>query len=183
MKKTPTIYKRNPDNMSELLDEVNPVCQWVFDGEGRATRKYDGTCCLVMDGVIYKRRELKKDQEAPFGFIEADHDILTGKIVGWLAVSTHTSQDRWFREAPAPKSNGTYELLGPKVQGNPEKFQGHVLLKHSDAHVFPSFPKTMRNFDGFKMFLEHMDIEGIVFHHPDGRMAKIKKKDFGFKRN
>jgi hypothetical protein len=27
----------------------------------------------------------------------------------------------------------------------------------------------------------HKDIEGIVWHHPDGRMVKIKKKDFGYK--
>jgi hypothetical protein len=26
------------------------------------------------------------------------------------------------------------------------------------------------------------DIEGLVFHHPDGRMAKIKLRDFGLKR-
>ena len=24
-------------------------------------------------------------------------------------------------------------------------------------------------------------VEGIVWHHPDGRMVKIKRKDFGFK--
>ena len=24
-----------------------------------------------------------------------------------------------------------------------------------------------------------LDIEGIVWHHPDGRMAKIKRRDFG----
>jgi hypothetical protein len=27
-----------------------------------------------------------------------------------------------------------------------------------------------------------IDIEGLVFHHPDGRMAKIKLRDFGMKR-
>lgn len=27
-----------------------------------------------------------------------------------------------------------------------------------------------------------MNIEGIVFHHPDGRMAKIKLRDFGISR-
>ena len=25
----------------------------------------------------------------------------------------------------------------------------------------------------------YMPIEGIVWHHPDGRMAKIKARDFG----
>ena len=38
------------------------------------------------------------------------------------------------------------------------------------------------DFDGLKLYLEHRDIEGIVWHHPDGRMVKIKKRDFGFRR-
>jgi len=35
---------------------------------------------------------------------------------------------------------------------------------------------------GFREWLKGRDIEGLVFHHPDGRMAKIKKRDFGLKR-
>jgi len=31
-------------------------------------------------------------------------------------------------------------------------------------------------------WIKPLDIEGLVFHHPDGRMAKIKKRDFGFRR-
>jgi len=26
--------------------------------------------------------------------------------------------------------DGTYELVGPKVQGNPEKFDKHTLIRH-----------------------------------------------------
>jgi hypothetical protein len=66
-------------------------------------------------------------------------------------------------------------LLGEKIQGNPEKVAGHVLLKHSDAEVLD----CPRGFDQIKDWLKDKDIEGIVFHHPDGRMAKIKKRDFG----
>jgi hypothetical protein len=57
MKKTPTIFKRNPENMKQILNEHNPKCDWVFNGEGIATRKYDGTCCLVRNGILYKRRD------------------------------------------------------------------------------------------------------------------------------
>ena len=35
-----------------------------------------------------------------------------------------------------------------------------------------------RDFDGLKAYLEHRKIEGIVWHHLDGRMVKIKRKDF-----
>jgi hypothetical protein len=39
-----------------------------------------------------------------------------------------------------------------------------------------------RSFEALKKYLELNDMEGIVFHHPDGRMAKIRKTDFGIKR-
>jgi hypothetical protein len=43
-----------------------------------------------------------------------------------------------------------------------------------------------RDFEGLRSFLKTLDsrfspghlAEGIVFHHPDGRRAKIKRKDF-----
>ena len=37
MNKIPTIFKRNPENMSELLNEQNPECLWVFEGKGVVT--------------------------------------------------------------------------------------------------------------------------------------------------
>lgn len=37
-------------------------------------------------------------------------------------------------------------------------------------------------FEALKTWLTDKDIEGIVWHHPDGRMVKIKKKDFRLKR-
>jgi hypothetical protein len=39
-----------------------------------------------------------------------------------------------------------------------------------------------RDFEGVRDYLGKVDIEGIVFWHPDGRMAKVKKKDYGMKR-
>jgi hypothetical protein len=37
-------------------------------------------------------------------------------------------------------------------------------------------------FDGLRAWLAERDIEGLVFHHSDGRMAKIRKADFGLAR-
>jgi len=39
--------------------------------------------------------------------------------------------------------------------------------------------KEPRTFDAMKDYLSRNVIEGIVWHHPDGRMAKIKRKDMG----
>ena len=186
MKKIPTIFLRDfagtigaPGRM--VTREPDPACGWVFAGEGVATRKYDGTCVLVRDDTHYKRYEVKKGGTPPAGFEPAnDVDPETGKQQGWVLIGSGP-EDKWHREALGDSlwGNGTFELIGPKVQGNPEKTASHQFVPHSEAQVYPDFP---RDFDGIKAALTGMDVEGVVFHHPDGRMAKIKKKDFGLPR-
>lgn len=70
---------------------------------------------------------------------------------------------------------GTYELCGPKVNGNPEGTNAHVLVRHVDAERLTSPP---RDYDGLAVWLADSDFEGIVWHHPDGRMVKLKRRDF-----
>jgi hypothetical protein len=179
MKKIPTMFIRNPENMREISSEPHPDCLWVFDGEGVATRKYDGTCCKVEAGSFFKRREIKKGKKAPVDFIEEAHDPNTGKRVGWVPVDD-TKENKYHLEAFGDGwPDGTYELVGPKIQGNPEKHDTHTLVAHSTATEYPDAP---RSFDEIRTWLADKDIEGLVFHHPDGRMAKIKKRDFGLKR-
>jgi hypothetical protein len=180
MKKTPTIFNRNPKNPKELLKDHHIDCSWVFNGEGVATKKYDGTCCLVKNSKLWKRREIKKDKPTPVNFIKADFDNKTGKTVGWVPV-TDVKENAWHLEAFKLKNlaDGTYELCGPKIQGNPEGYKTHVLIPHSEA---TQYPEILRTFEGIKLFLDVMDIEGIVFHHKDGRQAKIKKRDYQLKR-
>ena len=179
MKKTPTIFVRDEVNRKIVTKEVNPVCQWVFDGEGVATRKYDGTCCKIENNVLYKRREVKKGKQEPDGFDLVSTDDITGKKVGWVKVSD-TNEDQWHRQgfdALENKQDGTYELCGPKVQGNPENYESHVLIRHATAEIIDGLLIT---YDEIRdVILNHSPpIEGIVYHHPDGRMAKIKARDF-----
>lgn len=37
-----------------------------------------------------------------------------------------------------------------------------------------------RDFDGLREYLSSFNGEGIVFHHPDGCMVKIRRTDFDF---
>ena len=180
MKKIPTLFQRNPNNMRELLTVPHPACSWVFRDEGIATRKYDGTCVKIEGGKYFKRRELKESQQAPEGFVEVGVDEETGKRVGWVPVDAQSKDNQWHMAAFSDSlPDGTYELCGPKVQGNPENFTDHRLVRHADAERLINVPRT---FDGLREWLASRGIEGIVFHHPDGRMAKIKKRDFGLRR-
>ena len=40
-------------NIVRCLNEVESECEWVLRGEGYATEKIDGACCLILDGKIY----------------------------------------------------------------------------------------------------------------------------------
>jgi hypothetical protein len=181
MRKIISLFQRNYDGDHLVRNELVPGAEWVAAGEGIPTRKLDGTCCMVQGGKLFKRFELKCGKPAPVGFVPAqDPDPVTGDCPGWLPVG-EGREDRWHREAFERETfpDGTYELIGPKVQNNPERLFGHALVRHG-SRLLPSL--TPRTFDELREYFRTTDIEGIVWHHPDGRMVKIKKKDFGFRR-
>jgi hypothetical protein len=180
MKKIISVFQRNYDGDRLIRNEVVPGAEWVLAGEGRPTRKYDGSACSIIASILYKRYDAKKGKEPP-GFIAAQGpDPVTGHHPGWLKVGDGPG-DRWFREAwhnSAELSDGTYEACGPHFQGNPEGFEEDILVPHGAEPI----PECPRDFHGIQEFLRPLDIEGIVFWHPDGRMAKVKKKDYGMHR-
>jgi hypothetical protein len=182
MKKIISLFQRNYDGDRLVRDEVVPGAEWVVAGEGVATRKFDGTCCMVRDGKLYKRYDAKQGKTPPPNFEPAqDYDEITGHMPGWIPVGDGP-EDRWHREAmslaSAPSLDNTYELIGPKVQGNPERVEYHQLIRHG-CDALPDAPRT---FGEIRDYLATRNIEGIVWHHPDGRMVKIKAKDFGLRR-
>jgi hypothetical protein len=184
VKKIPTLFERDWNgDRSRVVNQVHKDCRWVLDGEGLATRKVDGTCCMVRDGKLYKRREMKLTDNAPEGYEIVGKDDETGKVVGWMPVGDGP-EDRYHREAWEAAGillDGTYELIGPKIQGNPERAERHLLVCHGHGTA-GSLGNVPRTFECLREWLMGKDIEGIVFHHPDGRMAKIKLRDFGLKR-
>ncbi len=183
MRKIPTLFARDPDDPSRVTRDVTPGCEWVTAGEGVATRKYDGTCVMLDgDGQWWARREVKPGKATPAHFVAVEADPVTGKTVGWEPVE-QSAFARWHAEAVAghpeyapPLVPGTYELCGPKVNGNPEGFEAHVLVLHAEAERVD----YGRTFDELAAHLN--GVEGIVWHHPDGRMAKVKCRDFGVRR-
>lgn len=149
MKKIPTVFQRDPEDMRRVLPEVTPGCEWVLAGEGVATRKYDGTCCMFDGTSWWARREVKPGKPEPDGFVVADHDLATGKTVGWVHMAD-SSFARWHTEALA-------DLVG----------FGQVIGRSVPPDTYEI------------VFLgEQCGYEGVVWHHPDGRMAKLKARDF-----
>lgn len=100
MKKIPTLFRRYPANPKLVTSEVTPGLEFVLEGLARATVKVDGTSCLIRDGKLFKRYELRPGKTEPEGFEAAQHpDPNTGKQPGWVPVGD-SPDDRWHREAP-----------------------------------------------------------------------------------
>jgi len=54
MKKISTLYKKDPNDLGRVINEINPENSWVFTDAGvKATRKYDGTACAVINGNLW----------------------------------------------------------------------------------------------------------------------------------
>ena len=186
MRKIPTLFERSEDRR-HVIDVVTPGCEWVLAGEGVATRKFDGTCVMFDGARWWTRREVKPGKGPPDGFVEVEHDPATGKTFGWEPAE-QSGFARYVDEAidftdwttvvvgvfPEP---GTYELIGPKVNGNPEGADHHEFVRHGQ-YVIDEQWIDIRFYAGVRDYLRANPWEGIVFHHPDGRMAKIKKRDF-----
>ncbi|WP_163408204.1 RNA ligase 1 family protein [Flavobacterium ajazii] len=185
MKKISTLFAKNPADLGRVINKINIENIWVIEGEAIATRKFDGTSAAIIGGEIFKRFDAKKGRKIPAGAIPCQEaDPVSGHHPHWLKCDRSKSEDKHFFEAfdrLENKIDGTYELCGPKIQGNPEKFEKHTLVKHGSEII------DLENvaFEDLKVFLmnDETDMEGIVFHHKsDDRMCKLRKSDFGVKR-
>lgn len=202
MKKTPVVFV--VDRATGVAQsDVRAGQEWVLRGEGVATVKFDGQACLWRDGKLWKRydRKLNKKMQwrkdrgeelgelnpadfkvPPEGFepCEASFDPVSHHWPGWVPVSADNPADKWHRQAlegmevASLVEGHTYELVGPSLSDNPYKLDKHALWRHGQEVV--EIPD--RSFEAIQALLKDSYIEGLVFHHPDGRMAKIRRKDF-----
>lgn len=118
-------------------------------------------------------------KEVPEGAIacEDSFDPVTFHQPFWVEVDDDRS-NIYYNEALSRKDNikdgFTYELIGEKIQSNYYDIKGHILIEHGSKIA------ELKSFDFYsvKEWLRNNNEEGLVFKHPDGRMCKIRRKDF-----
>lgn len=168
---------------------VNPECKWVMDGEGIATRMYDGVCVLFDGRYWWARCTVPVAEKGPAGFLPIEHQEEPDQWIGWepMSGSRHLAAHSEAVEPllqfggviKQPVPTGTYELVGPTINGNPEHAQYHRLEKHANAEQFDlGAPPSYEVICEYALGLLEEGIEGIVWQHADGRMAKVRGKDF-----
>lgn len=186
MKKMKTLFEREFQNhkLVGIHNVVSEDCMWVLRGEGIATRKLDGTCCMIKNNEMYARFDMKPGRELPLGAVpcQDEPDSITGHFPHWIKI-TNNKIYKWhkkaFNNSCESLVDGTYELIGEHFNGNPEHIEsGDILVKHGSI-ILEDVPRT---FEGIREYLSNNEIEGIVFHRNDGSgdMCKIKRVDFGF---
>jgi len=182
MKKIETIFDRG-DNF-RVIPKPRAGCEWVFAGEGIITEKLDGTNIrlTVENGKVIhveKRRNPSKQEKAQGiepGYVDASRTDPQDKHIFEAADNTDVSE--W------PNRRYECEAVGPKIQGNPLGLESPVCYPFRYKPVI--LDDCVRGFDSIRGYVLNLEskfspghpAEGVVFHHPDGRMAKIKRKDF-----
>ena len=160
MKKIPTLFKRvfSPDHKTKtILPEVTPGCEAVLEGRCVPTVKWDGACCAIINGEIYKRYDAKvgkngKQKQPPEGAIpcQPEPDPITGHWPHWVECDPANPADKYFLEAYhnawlarerkgglrgqmiTPLRDGTYEAIGPAWQGNSYHLAKNTLVAHGN---------------------------------------------------
>ncbi len=197
MKKIPTLFERDwHGDRSRVVDLINPEAAWLLDAEPagvRCTEKVDGTSCLLSGGQLYARYMLREGKTMPPSFLPADV-MSNGKQPGWRLVGDgpedryHWQGLAWRTAGNRPLDNGTYELVGPKIQGNPYGLTEHRFYSHTAdldiPWVVPTWD-TVASFLAEKHGTPPFHVEGLVWQErSDGRIdnaVKIKARDFGIK--
>jgi hypothetical protein len=193
MIKIPTLFYRDPNNLSLVSQDLNPESHWVLSerDEAIATLKRDGVNVRVVitrtgphtTCLLEKRRNPTRKQK------------LEGMRPYYVPTSRQNPEDEHLFAAfdatnydmpDWPDGAWPCEALGPKIQGGVESPEDYYLYPFSLDPEFIRDPIS----DGYtpadawhalRMFFGENLIEGIVWHHKDGRMAKIKRRDFGYR--
>ena len=185
MKKIPTLFVRKFENhkIVDITDEITPGCEEAFL-HGVATVKYDGACCAIINGELYKRYDAKNGKTPPEGAIPCDNpDPITGHWPHWVKIDVENPRpdEKWFVKALenyrrfGPVEDGTYEAIGPHFNGNPHGVASDRLEPHGNEYL--NIPRT---FEDVREVLRRSDMEGIVFWLNGEPVCKIKRTDFGF---
>jgi hypothetical protein len=185
MKKIPSLFQRDSANPKILTTEYHLAAAWVINGEGIATRKWDGTAVRILDGVLYARYDAKHGKPLPPDFTSCgDPDPITGHHPGWVPATR--PQDRWIREAAGDlarwRNGWTFEAIGPKIGNNPEGRTEHTLIEHG-ASDLGAVPRTHA---GLIAYFSAVDLEGVVWWRnvadPDCDKIKITGAALGVPR-
>lgn len=182
--------------------------EWVFVDGVKAVDKVDGTniCVHILNGEIVavdnrtnRKESLLKVTNGGWEAMCLD-GIADAVNRGWLkdpASLLLPMQILRGERGPSTDLVSVYgELIGPRVNGNRHGLSRHMFVPfrylletcHWKSWSGNNHPKTFESIREWfrdlpslfnqRMKLPDVQAEGLVFHHPDGRMAKLRRDMF-----
>ncbi len=180
---------------SYATDKISPVSRWVLTEESIPYRKWDGIATKLYKDQWYIRSIRRRDgiDDKDIHTIFYPVDLLQDYVYGWLktdyspylpylteALATEPYSDRLFGTENGWEQ-GTYELMGPNILGNPEKLERHWLMPH---HRSPQLSEVSMlgkdiSYDSLLTIFSTYDCEGCVWYERNGyRKTKLRRRDF-----
>jgi len=171
----------------------NPDCDWVYNDNSNVKyyEQFDGDPGLVRNGRLYRRFNLISGFPIPVGWLHHSFNPAEIDGRGWLPVrdsksefkSKHITPDTCYMQAfnnvNQDLEDGTYELIGRTIKGNPYNLKGHRLWNHKAGLLELQLPKDLEEWKAY--FTSSDPKMGVVMKHTDGRLAKIKSNLVGVK--
>ncbi len=177
MKRIPTLFKRKYDDEDKfigVLPEITEGCEKAFL-HGKATIKYVGSCCAIINGELYKRFRANEYRPVPDGAIKCQEepDSITKTLPCWVKCNRNNPDDKRYWLAYDNTLNdmkdyidiskvslldGTYEACGEHFKNNPMELPYDVLIPHGKTEL-----NVERTFEGVRYFLSSNFYDGIVF--------------------
>jgi hypothetical protein len=164
-----------------VTPEIVPEYNWVFeDSSVRAIEKLHGTDVSIVIKNGYPDSIWNRTARIPF-FNKGKRFIVEGVLESYERGYCELEDGQWFGE-----------LIGPRVNGNPYKLDCWLWIPFKTYcwnklfyKSWGKYPKTYESIsEWFKTLMplfymrqhngEQGFVEGIVFTHPDGRMAKLR---------
>jgi len=167
---------------------VTPIIEedygWVFDDPTvRAVEKLHGTnvSIYIQDGVI--AGVWNRTARVPF-FNRGKEYIIDG---------VREAYSRKYTEF-LPDGQHFGECIGPKINSNLYKLEKPLWMPFSrlqDQYSYTSWGRYPKTFDAISVWFKELMplfgrkhdsefVEGVVFTHPDGRMAKLRRDMFAW---
>ena len=168
--------REGPEHL--VIPKVKEGYEWVFeDDKVMAIEKLHGTnvSIVLTDGIITS--VWNRTERLPF-FNKGKRHIIEGVMEANARGYCDLEDGQWFGEC-----------IGPKINGNPYGLDKHIWIpfktyaqKHLRYKSWGKYPKTYEAisewFKDLQPLFSWNFVEGVVFTHPDGRMAKLRRDMF-----
>ena len=172
-----------------VTNKIDKDLAWIFEDGVRAVDKLDGTniCISIKNGHI--NRVFNRTTEK--FIMNINQTKWEGACMEGLAKSI---QKKWLNGLKDGEYYG--ELIGEMFNGNRHGIEGHLFVPfnylkdncHWNSWVQNKYPKDFNSISewfkelpslfNLRLKLPEIKAEGLVFHHHDGRMAKLRRDMF-----